>query len=54
MLVANGSERIVYERITESNGDVRIELYPVVTEDDPADSLKVIALAKVGLLIFTF
>jgi hypothetical protein len=42
------------EDLSRWPGDVRIERYPVVTEDDPADSLKVIALAKVGLLIFTF
>lgn len=50
VLVVNGSEQIVYERITDSNGDVRIEPGPVLTENALADSVKVIALAKVGVL----
>ena len=49
-LLRDGKEISVYERATDSDGDVKIEAGPVLQEDTWDGRSKVLALTKVGVL----
>jgi uncharacterized protein len=50
VLLRDGKEITVFERLTKENGDVEISPGPVLSDDSWGDHSKVIAFAKVGVL----
>lgn len=50
VLLRDGKEILVFERVTQENGDVEIAPGPVLSEDSWGDHSKVRAFAKVGVL----